>query len=51
MKYWWKKLAAIFLCAIMVTGLIPGIMSVAKAEDYQLWVGNVRVTSTNTSGN
>ena len=32
MKRWGKKLAALVLCAVMVCGILPGLMPAAKAE-------------------
>ena len=32
MKCWGKKLAALVLCAVMVSGILPGLMPTAKAE-------------------
>ena len=48
-----KKLAALMLCAALVFALLPGMLSAAKADgqSYSLWVGDVEVTSDNTSGN
>ena len=44
-----RKLLALAICAMMVIGLIPGIMLVATAEDYNLWVGGAQVTSINAA--